>query len=80
MEIVSTSFLALIPVVVGLVQVAKKIGLRGKYAPIVAILFGIGGSFLLGGSWTEVILAGVIVGLSSSGLYSGTKSTVGVQA
>lgn len=75
-QIVSASFLALIPVVIGVVAVVRKVGLARRYAPLASIVIGILGCSLLGGSWTEVILAGVIVGLSASGLYSGTKTTV----
>lgn len=76
MEIVSASFLALIPVVIGLTQVVKKVGLSNRYAPLASLVFGLLGAFLLGGEATEVILAGVIVGLSASGLYAGTKAMV----
>lgn len=76
MEIVSATFLALIPVVIGVTEVVKRMGLAKKFVPLASLLLGVLGSWLLGGEWTEIILAGVIVGLSASGLYSGTKTTV----
>lgn len=74
--IVSASFLALIPVVIGIVEVVKRVGLKAKYAPILSLVVGIGLAALIGGGWSEVILGGVIVGLSASGLYSGTKAAI----
>jgi hypothetical protein len=76
MEIVNASFLALIPVVVGLVHVVRKVGLSTKYAPVVSLAFGVVCAYLVGGSATTVIISGIVVGLSASGLYSGTKTTV----
>lgn len=66
--------LALIPITVGLVEVVKRGGLPVRYAPVVAVVFGVAGSFSIGGAITEVILGGIVVGLSAAGLYSGTSA------
>lgn len=73
-----TSAVAIVPIIVALVQVAKMVGLPNKFAPLVAIGVGIFISFLFGhesGDMSQTILSGVIYGLSSSGLYSGIKTT-----
>jgi uncharacterized membrane protein YgaE (UPF0421/DUF939 family) len=64
-------------ITIALVEVAKLLGLKSKYAPIVAILIGIGTSFL--GSLQigiDLIIPGIVIGLTACGLYSGTKATL----
>ena len=66
---------ALIPATMGLVDVAKRAGLPSKYAPVVSIAIGI----ILGiatniGNAQKGIITGIAIGLSASGLYSGTKA------
>jgi len=69
-------FAILIPVIVGLVSVAKKAGLATRYAPMVALVLGaVGGYFYIEAS-TMGVLVGITLGLASSGAYSGVKSTV----
>lgn len=65
-----------IPIIVGIVEMMKKMGLPGKYSPIVSIVLGIGGIFLLGGFSVESGLRGLVFGLSASGLYSGSKAVL----
>jgi len=67
---------ACIPVTVGLVAVAKNIGLDGKYAPLASLVVGIGLVALSAAAWQVVVAQGIIVGLAASGLWSGTKATV----
>jgi len=79
MELITTVTLGVITaVVIGVVQVAKQMGLPTKFAPLVAVLFGviaaIGLSFFQ--ATFAVIITGVIIGLSACGLYSGVKTTV----
>lgn len=71
-EIGNVAFAGLI---VGLVQVAKNMGLKNEFAPILAIVLGVGLSFLTTGTIAEKIIGGVVVGLSAVGLYSGAKAT-----
>lgn len=66
---------ALVPVIIGLVAAVKKVGMPSKWLPITAVLLGVIGVWLANGQETEW-LAGIIVGLSSVGLYSGVKNTV----
>lgn len=71
-----TENLIIVPVIIGLVEVAKRVGLNGKYCPVLAVGLGLGFSWMgtsvgLGG----LVLAGIISGLSAVGLYSGVKNT-----
>ena len=67
--------LALVPVVVGLVQVAKKAGLASKYAPVAAVALGIAGVWVI--QQDVEWISGIVIGLSASGLWSGSKAVVG---
>lgn len=60
-----------IPAIVALVEALKRSGMNSKYAPIVAIIVGIGFGLALG-DW----VGGLILGLSASGLYSGAKKVL----
>lgn len=66
---------ALIPLIMGLVELIKWFGFPKKLLPLASLIFGIvagivyvNPSDLKGG-----ILVGLMMGLSASGLYSGTK-------
>lgn len=73
------TMLGLSAIVVGLVEVAKRIGLSDRIAPIAALAIGILIAFI-GRAWlpsqgaTDIVLYGLIMGLSSMGLYSGGKA------
>jgi hypothetical protein len=69
-----TNAAILIPVITGIVQALKMIGMQNKFAPLAAIGIGAGLAVLLRAdaqSFTNAIFTGIIFGLSSSGLYSG---------
>lgn len=67
----------LVPVVIGVVEGLKRTGLPSRFAFGVSVLLGIGGAFIFPANNIGLtILAGVIIGLSASGLYSGGKSLV----
>ncbi|MBA4536726.1 hypothetical protein H1Z61_06090 [Bacillus aquiflavi] len=68
---------ALIPLIMGIVELFKRGGLPGKYSPFVAVIFGLlFGMFYLGVSLKEGFVVGLMLGLSASGLYSGTREVV----
>lgn len=73
---VTPEFLALVPIVMGLVEVAK-IYINSRYAPVLSLLLGIGGAFLIADGITVpvTLLSGIVVGLTASGIYAGTKAT-----
>lgn len=71
------SFAVAVAIVVGLVEVAKTIGLTTKYAPLASLVIGIVASFLFPAETIALtILFGVITGLTACGLYSGAKATI----
>lgn len=74
-------FLVLIPIIVGVVAAIKKIGMTSRFAPILAIVLGVVGVWLLNdfALTGAIALQGVLAGLSAAGLYSGTKATVSVK-
>ena len=75
------SFAVIVAIVMGLVEVAKKIGLEVKFAPVAALICGIGLSILavagglLEANLVSAVFMGIIAGLSAVGLYSGTTNT-----
>ena len=75
---ISVQFLILVPVVLGVVQVAKVAGMSSRYAPLVSLMLGVlGAIFLVGAVDKASALQGVIAGLSACGLWSGFKATAG---
>jgi len=68
----------LVPVIVGVVAVFKATGLPSRFAPLLSLLLGIGGVFLLPHDIATgtTILIGIGSGLAASGLYSGAKAMV----
>jgi hypothetical protein len=73
-----------LPVVTGLVEVAKQTGVPSKLAPLASLLLGVLVMVLLAWSGAlegmedpisgSTILGGLISGLGASGLYSGGKA------
>lgn len=72
---IQPEFLLLVPIVIGLVEVVKKY-MADRYAPLFALLFGLVGAFGLSGFSSDVALQGIVIGLTSIGLYSGTTNTL----
>ena len=67
----------ILAIVVGLTEVAKRVGLVGRIVPVFAVVVGIGVAFIanLGGAW-DVALQGLIAGLTAIGAYEVGKTTV----
>ncbi len=69
-------------VIVALVEGAKRAGLPGQWAPVLAVLLGLTCGLLAQLAavaprvhlWYEAAGAGIVLGLSAAGLYSGTKA------
>jgi hypothetical protein len=76
MEFVTSLALALVPVVIGLVTVGKKAGIKSRRLPLLAVVLGIGGNLLITGFTGFAVIGGIIIGLLSVGLFSGTRSTI----
>lgn len=65
----------IIPLILGVVEVFKRLGMPSKFSPLVSLVLGIlFGIFYLSAPLKEGILVGIMLGLSASGLYSGTKN------
>jgi hypothetical protein len=69
-----------IAIILGLVQVARRLGLKEKYCPLLSTVLGLlislGYHFFNHKTWYEALIIGLVLGLSSVGLYSGTRETV----
>jgi len=70
--------IAIIPLLIGVLEVIKRLGVNKKYIPIISLLLGIGTGILLfaDGDLKAGIIKGIYIGLSAVGLYSGAKNTV----
>jgi hypothetical protein len=66
----------LLAIIIGLTEAIKRIGLKTKYAPLFAIALSLGLTFVTMGATTDSLIAGLVVGLTSVGLYSGVKTTL----
>jgi len=69
---------AIIPLIVGVVELAKKLGLPDKFAAVLSAILGvvIGLVYVAPENPPKAILVGLSMGLAASGLYSGVKNTV----
>jgi hypothetical protein len=76
---------AIVPLIVGVVEAAKRAGLRQSWAPLLAVGLGllasVGWAVALdwsgpgpgGETIARAVLVGLALGLSASGLYSGAR-------
>jgi len=69
---------AIIPLIIGVTELAKKLGLPNKFAALLSAVLGvvIGLVYVAPENPLEGVLVGLSMGLAASGLYSGTKNTV----
>lgn len=69
-------------IIIGLTEVVKRFLVEdSKYIPVIAIVIGlvityISSSILNLTTWQEILLIGLVNGLSSIGLYSGVSNTI----
>lgn len=78
-DLVESWGLLLIPLVLAVTSLAKGFlpeNQSGKWSPAISALAGIAGGLLTIGVTRQGILTGLIIGLTASGLYSGSKSVV----
>ncbi|MEV2354108.1 transposase [Paenibacillus larvae] len=67
----------IVAVIVGLVEMAKGIGLPVRLAPVLSVILGIvAGVVYFPGDLKTSVIFGIISGLPSCGLYSTGKSAV----
>ena len=71
--------LTLVPILVALVEVVKRVGVPSKFCPLVAMILGVGiniGFKMVGVDVLEQVLFGIVAGLASNGLFDFGKVTV----
>ncbi|MYL22053.1 hypothetical protein GLW04_19445 [Halobacillus litoralis] len=66
---------ALIPLVTAIVEMVKSLGMSKRYSMIVALLMGVvfGVFYIAPYDLKAGVIAGLVLGLSASGFYSGAK-------
>lgn len=68
---------AIPPIIVGLVELLKRIGVPDKFLPLADLIIGIGiGIVYLPGDLKMSVLYGVMAGLSAGGLYDLAKPPI----
>ena len=60
--------------IIGVVEVFKRAGLPNKYSPLASLVLGFFFGILFIESFKEGIIVGMLLGLSATGLYSGSKN------
>lgn len=81
MDIELVSGISAVLLIIGLVSLAKAIGFPSKYGTVLAIALGLAASFgytyFRETEWFVALIMGLGLGLTASGLYSGTKNALG---
>jgi len=68
---------AIVVLIIALCQAVKMAGLPSRWIPLLAVFLGIAGAFAFGGGSNLLIIgSGVIVGLTSAGMFDIVKQTV----
>lgn len=69
---------ALVPIITGIVQVFKQMGLPRRFSPLLALLLGIAGGvfYVCPTDIKSGVMVGIVLGLSATGLYSGSKNMI----
>ena len=65
-----------IPIVVGLTQLVKDLGVPRKWVPVLSLAIGVAAALALSGLSVASVVQGIVYGLSASGLYSSSKAVV----
>ena len=64
----------IVPVVLGVTEVFKRVGIPNQYAGLVSLVVGLGVAFWLSGFTAGAAIQGAFYGLSAAGLWSGSKA------
>lgn len=72
----ATALTVAVVVTIGITDIAKKVGLPVRFAPLFSLVIGVLATFLFmeSISWS-IVAIGVVTGLTASGAYSGAKAT-----
>ena len=67
--------IAIVPLIVGLSEVVKRLGVPSKFLPLLNIVLGLAAGliFLNPGDLKAGVIQGLYIGLSAGGLFSGVK-------
>ncbi|NMA95114.1 MAG: hypothetical protein GX974_03650 [Clostridiales bacterium] len=70
--------ITMVPFIMGVVELLKMLGLPKKFAALASVVLGavIGIVYINPNDILQGLLIGLSLGLSASGLYSGTKNTI----
>lgn len=68
---------ATLAAIIGLTQVLKMSGIPKTWIPITTLALGVCAIYLTEGVTGTTTILGIMVGLMSMGLWSGTKTTIG---
>jgi hypothetical protein len=66
----------IVVLVAGICQAIKFAGLQSRFVPLLSVVLGIAGAFVFDGVNFLSTGAGVILGLSTSGLYDVVKTSI----
>ncbi len=68
--------LMLIPIITGLCELGKQLGIPKRWIPLLSLALGLffGVFYVSPSNVLEGVLQGIVIGLSSIGLYSGPKN------
>jgi len=71
--------LALVPLLIAVMAVLTMVGLPKRFVPVISVILGvvIGIIYLSPGDIKQGVIIGIALGVSSVGLYSGAKNTIG---
>ena len=68
---------AMVAVIVGMAEAVKRLGLPARFVPLLNIGLGVAATCAFGDAMlAENVFAGVVTGLTASGLYSGVKNVM----
>jgi len=80
MDIDFTAVVTLAPVVMALVEIAKRTGLPSRWASLAALVSGVIVSLLYAATVTgdvgQSMFVGILAGITAAGVYSGGKAIV----
>lgn len=70
--------IVIVPFILGIVELFKRIGVSKKFLPFISLFTGIaiGVVYIADFDWKQGVLVGGMLGLSASGLYSSAKNTM----
>lgn len=70
--------IALLPVIIGVVQLFKILGFPSRFLPVLSIIVGIGMSYIYVDpeDFKKAFLVGLWLGLCATGMHSGFKNTM----